>query len=266
MADEVTTTIIKLSNMLDSICNDESKTSQEKVILFTSFRLDHQDDFYKIVEADSELAQNIFTKVDNYISAFQNKITTEIVIKRKKEIDIPAEYNDLGLDKDQLKNKQYINEIVPTLLRSDHRVGYIMLCIYSKLKPEISNHITDIINKLKDDQTLDFSYPPFYLDYPNNNINVNSLNDLFVYTHIGLYYYGKLYPGEQNIQIFNNVLNRVLTHDIVDYSDKSFVTDNLKTLQFSNDDGNKLKFQQIFTNICCCILSPGIKNNIVIHS
>lgn len=262
---EVIKISVKLSNILDDICNDENTSSEKKVNIFTNFRNDHREDFVKLIQANNTIAQRITDKIDDYISVFQNKMVTEMLIKQNNEINIPAEYDDLGLDKTKLKNKQYINETVPALLRSKHRVGYIMLCIYSKLKQGISNHITDIINKLKDDQTLDFSYPPFYLDYPNNNINVNSLNDLFVYTHIGLYYYGKLHPEDQNIQIFNNVLNRVLTHDIVDYSDKSFVTDNLGALQFSNDD-DKLKFQQIFTNICCCILSPGIKNNIAIHS
>ena len=255
----------KLFDAIQDICDDKTKSYMEKLTLFNDFKNTYNEDITKLYNIDINVFDNILDTVDNYISVFQRKMNEEEIEKRKKEFNIPAEYNDLGLDKGQLKNKQYINEQVPKLLRSDHRVGYIMLCIYSKLKQGISNHITDIINKLKDDQTLDFSYPPFYLDYPNNNINVNSLNDLFVYTHIGLYYYGKLYPGEQNIQIFNNVLNRVLTHDIVDYSDKSFVTDNLKTLQFSND-ATQLKFQQIFTNICCCILSPGIKNNIAIHS
>lgn len=265
MTDAVETITDTLVDRMIDIRDNKDTSLQEKLTLFTNFRTTYNKDIAKLLEMDENVADKIFDTIDGYISVFQRRITTEKIIKQKNEINIPAEYADLGLDKDQLKNKQYINEKVITLLGSNYRVGYIMLCIYSKLKPGISNHITDIINKLKDDQTLDFSYPPFYLDYPNNNINVNSLNDLFVYTHIGLYYYGKLYPGEQNIQIFNNVLNRVLTHDIVDYSDKSFVTDNLKTLQFSND-ATQLKFQQIFTNICCCILSPGIKNNIAIHS
>lgn len=266
MTDDTDTILDTLVDRMTDICNNKDTSLQEKLTLFTNFQNTYDEDITKLIDMNENAANEILETIKGYISVFQRKIATEKIIKQKNKIDIPAEYNDLNLDKDQLKNKQYINEIVPRLLGSDHRVGYIMLCIYSKLKTGISNHITDIINKLKDDQTLDFSYPPFYLDYPNNNINVNSLNDLFVYTHIGLYYYGKLHPEDQNIQIFNNVLNRVLTHDIVDYSDKSFVTDNLGALQFSNDDATKLKFQQIFTNICCCILSPGIKNNIAIHS
>lgn len=267
MADvDVISIVKKLMTEIDNISRDNTKTDEEKTNLFKTFTNTHIVDFVNLRDKDRGKFDGIQLQIQKYMKAHKAKMDElNNALKRENEIDIPAEYNDLGLDKDQLKNKQYINEQVPKLLRTDHRVGYIMLCIYSELKPGISSHITDIINKLKDDQTLDFSYPPFYLDYPNNNINVNSLNDLFVYTHIGLYYYGKLYPGEQNIQIFNNVLNRVLTHDIVDYSDKSFVTDNLKTLQFSND-ATQLKFQQIFTNICCCILSPGIKNNIAIHS
>ena len=250
----------KIMDIIDQINDDASMSYQQKIDSLYQIRVDHRD------ELDA-LSDTYYDMIDNEIEELTGLYNMQLqMIALNTEFDIPDEYTDLGLDKDRLKDKQYINEIVPGLLKTDHRVGYIMLCIYSELKQGISNHITDIINKLKDDQTLDFSYPPFYLDYPNNNINVNSLNDLFVYTHIGLYYYGKLYPGEQNIQIFNNVLNRVLTHDIVDYSNKSFVTDNLGALQFSNDDGNKLKFQQIFTNICCCILSPGIKNNIAIHS
>ena len=267
MADADTKLIVKkLMTAIDDITNDYNKSDEEKTKLFTNFYDTYNVDLVNLKKKNKDQMNDILDQVNEYVALHKAKMDeVNNAAKQKKEIDIPAEYNDLGLDTDQLKNKQYINEKVITLLGSKHRVGYIMLCIYSKLKQGISNHITDIINKLKDDQTLDFSYPPFYLDYPNNNINVNSLNDLFVYTHIGLYYYGKLYPGEQNIQIFNNVLNRVLTHDIVDYSDKSFVTDNLKTLQFSND-ATQLKFQQIFTNICCCILSPGIKNNIAIHS
>lgn len=265
MTDDVTTIAVNLSTILDDICDDDTKSSQEKLDLFSGFINDHAEDLRKIITVNNTLADTITDKVDDYISTFQNKIATALLIKQNNEIDIPPEYDGLNLDKTKLKNKQYINDMVTTLLRTDHRVGYLMLCIYSKLKTGISEHVKDIIEQLKNNQTLDFSYPPFYLDYPANNVNVNSLNDLFVYTHIGLYYYEKLYPGEQNIQIFNNVLNRVLTHDIVDYSDKSFVTNNLRELQFSNDD-TQLKFQQIFTNICCCILSPGIKNNIVIHS
>ena len=252
MTDDVTTIAVNLSTILDDICDDDTKSSQEKLDLFSGFINDHAEDLRKIITVNNTLADTITDKVDDYISTFQNKIATALLIKQNNEIDIPPEYDGLNLDKTKLKNKQYINDMVTTLLRTDHRVGYLMLCIYSKLKTGISEHVKDIIEQLKNNQTLDFSYPPFYLDYPANNVNVNSLNDLFVYTHIGLYYYEKLYPGEQNIQIFNNVLNRVLTHDIVDYSDKSFVTNNLRELQFSNDD-TQLKFQQIFTNICCCI-------------
>lgn len=266
MTDDIKTISAKLVKMMRNISDDESKSYKERLDLFTNFNIEHREDIGKLVKLNKQTANRIITQISDYVYVFQNKIATEKILKQNTEIDIPDEYTDLGLDKARLKDKQYINEIVPTLLRSDRRVGYIMLCIYSKLKTGISDHIKNIIEQLKTNQTLDFSYPPFYLDYPANNVNVNSLNDLFVYTHIGLYYYGKLYPGEQNIQIFNNVLNRVLTHDIVDYSDKSFVTDNLGALQFSNDDDTKLKFQQIFTNICCCILSPGIKNNIAIHS
>lgn len=262
---ETATIVIDLSTMLDNICKDTHKTSQEKVNLFTNFINDHKTDFAKLAKANKTLVKNISTKITNYTSVFQNKIIIEISAKQNTEIDIPTEYDSLNLNKDQLKNKQYVNDMVTTLLGTNHRVGYLMLCIYSKLKTGVSDHITDIIEYLKNNPNSDFSYPPFYLDYPNSNVNVNSLNDLFVYTHIGLYYYEKLHPEDQNILIFNNVLNRVLTHDIVDYSDKSFVTDNLRELQFSND-ATQLKFQQIFTNICCCILSPGIKNNIVIHS
>lgn len=265
MTDDVNTILVTLVNRMTDIRNNKDTSLQEKLTLFTNFQTTYDEDITKLVNMDWDVANEILKTIKNYISAFQRNIATEIIIKQQNNIDIPAEYNDLNLDKDQLKNKQYINTLGTILLRSNHRVGYIMLCIYSKLKTGISNHITDIINKLKDDQTLDFSYPPFYLDYPDNNVNVNSLNDLFVYTHIGLYYYGKLHPEDQNIPIFNNVLNRVLTHDIVDYSDKSFVTNNLGALQFS-DNATQLKFQQIFTNICCCILSPGIKNNIAIHS
>lgn len=266
MTDDVDTISGTLVDRMTDICDNKDISLQEKLTLFTNFKDTYDEDITKLIDMDDYVANEILEAIDGYISVFQRKIATEKIIKQKNEIDIPAEYDGLNLDKTQLKNKQYINEIVPRLLGSNHRVGYIMLCIYSKLKTGVSDHIKNIIEQLKTNQTLDFSYPPFYLDYPANNVNVNSLNDLFVYTHIGLYYYEKLYPGEQNIQIFNNVLNRVLTHDIVDYSDKSFVTDNLGALQFSNDDDNKLKFQQIFTNICCCILSPGIKNNIAIHS
>lgn len=264
---DVNSIVRKLMNEIFNISKDNTKTDEEKFDSFTKFNKTHVSDLVNLRNKDINKFNGIRNQVKKHAESHKIKMDElENEIKQNTEIDIPAEYNSLGLDKARLKDKQYINEIVPTLLRSDHRVGYIMLCIYSKLKTGISDHINDIIEQLKTNQTLDFSYPPFYLDYSDNNVNVNSLNDLFVYTHIGLYYYGKLYPGEQNIQIFNNVLNRVLTHDIVDYSDKSFVTDNLGALQFSNDDDNKLKFQQIFTNICCCILSPGIKNNIAIHS
>lgn len=263
---DVNSIVKKLMDEIKNISKDNTITDEEKTNLFKKFSKTHTVDLVNLKNKDINKLNGIQTQVQKYMRAHKVKMDeVNNAIEQKKEIDIPVEYIDLNLDKDQLKNKQYINEQVPKLLRTDHRVGYIMLCIYSKLKSGISEHIKDIIENLKNDQNSDFSYPPFYLDYPNNNVNVNSLNDLFVYTHIGLYYYGKLYPGEQNIQIFNNVLDRVLTHDIVDYSDKSFVTDNLKTLQFSND-ATQLKFQQIFTNICCCILSPGIKNNIVIHS
>lgn len=265
MTDNAETLSDTLFDMLDNICYDNTKSFKEKLELFSSFLSTHNEDITKLYDMDEDMGDAVSDKVTQYISDFQIKMNEEMEIEQNDEIDIPTEYDDLNLDKDQLKNKQYINEIVPGLLRTDHRVGYLMLCIYSKLKTGISEHVKDIIEQLKTNQNSDFSYPPFYLDYPANNVNVNSLNDLFVYTHIGLYYYEKLYPGEQNIQIFNNVLNRVLTHDIVDYSDKSFVTNNLRELQFSND-ATQLKFQQIFTNICCCILSPGIKNNIVIHS
>lgn len=265
MTDNADTLSDTLFDMLDNICYDNTKSFKEKLELFSSFLNTHNEDITKLYDMDVDMGDAVSDKVAKYVSDFQIKMNEEMEIEQNDEIDIPTEYDELNLDKDQLKNKQYINGKVSELLRTDHRVGYIMLCIYSKLKTGISEHVKDIIEQLKTNQNSDFSYPPFYLDYPANNINVNSLNDLFVYTHIGLYYYGKLYPGDQNIQIFNNVLNRVLTHDIVDYSDKSFVTNNLRELQFSNDD-TQLKFQQIFTNICCCILSPGIKNNIVIHS
>lgn len=249
----------QIMNVINGINRDDTTSYEQKLDLLSNINDDYFDTLKKLSKDKYNL---ILDTIADWIDVCNTQIQ---LIALNTEFDIPDEYTDLNLDKDQLKNKQYINEIVPRLLGSDHRVGYIMLCIYSKLKTGISDHINDIIEQLKTNQTLDFSYPPFYLDYPDNNVNVNSLNDLFVYTHIGLYYYEKLYPGEQNIQIFNNVLNRVLTHDIVDYSDKSFVTDNLRALQFSND-ATQLKFQQIFTNICCCILSPGIKNNIVIHS
>lgn len=265
MTDDIKVISKKLIKMLINISNDDAKTYEERLNLFTGFKDKYKEDLAKIGKVDKTAAKKIITKINEYVGAFQLNMTTEEIIKQKKEIDIPTEYDGLNLDKTKLKDKQYINDMVTTLLGSDHRVGYLMLLIYSKLKTGISNHIDNIIENLKTDPNSDFSYPPFYLDYPANNINVNNLNDLFVYAHIGLYYYEKLYPGDQNIQIFNNVLNRVLTHDIVDYSDKSFVTNNLRELQFSNDD-TQLKFQQIFTNICCCILSPGIKNNIVIHS
>lgn len=249
----------QIMDIINGINQDDSTSYEQKIDLLSNINDDYYDMLNKLSKGTAYL---ISDTIADWVDVYNTQIQ---LISLNTEIDIPDEYTDLGLDKARLEDKQYINEIVPTLLRSDHRVGYIVLCIYSKLKTGISDHINDIIEQLKTNQNSDFSYPPFYLDYPANNVNVNSLNDLFVYTHIGLYYYGKLYPGEQNIQIFNNVLNRVLTHDIVDYSDKSFVTNNLKTLQFSND-ATQLKFQQIFTNICCCILSPGIKNNIAIHS
>lgn len=249
----------KILDIIKKINRNTSMTYQEKIDSLYKINNDYEDELDTLDEEDYNIIAN---KIKELTGLYNMQIQ---LIALNTEIDIPTEYDGLNLDKTKLKDKQYINDMVTTLLGTNYRVGYLMLCIYSELKTGISEHVKDIIEQLKTNQNSDFSYPPFYLDYPANNVNVNSLNDLFVYTHIGLYYYEKLYPGDQNIQIFNNVLNRVLTHDIVDYSDKSFVTNNLRELQFSNDD-TQLKFQQIFTNICCCILSPGIKNNIAIHS
>lgn len=249
----------KILDIIKKINRNTSMAYQEKINSLYKINNDYEDELDTLDKEDYDIIAN---KIKELTGLYNMQIQ---LIALNTEIDIPTEYDGLNLDKTKLKDKQYINGMVTTLLGTNYRVGYLMLCIYSELKTGISEHVKDIIEQLKTNQNSDFSYPPFYLNYPANNVNVNSLNDLFVYTHIGLYYYGKLYPGEQNIQIFNNVLNRVLTHDIVEYSDKSFVTDNLRKLQFSNDD-TQLKFQQIFTNICCCILSPGIKNNIVIHS
>ena len=267
MADVDAKSIVKkLMAAIDEITNDENTSVEKKTQLFTDFQDTYSNDLAELKKKNKKQMIAILEQVTEYIAAYKAKMDeVDDETEQDTEIDIPVEYDGLNLDKTKLKDKQYINDMVTTLLGTNYRVGYLMLCIYSKLKTGVSQYINNIIEQLKTKQNSDFSYPPFYLDYPNNNVNVNSLNDLFVYTHIGLYYYEKLYPGEQNIQIFNNVLNRVLTHDIVDYSDKSFVTDNLRELQFSND-ATQLKFQQIFTNICCCILSPGIKNNIVIHS
>ena len=174
----------KLSTIITNICDDENKSLQERLDLLNDFKTTYRADLAKLIKMNFIIGKRIADKVGDGIDMLQSKMNEELLAEQDTEFDIQDENTDLNLDKDQLKNKQYINEIVPRLLGSDHRVGYIMLCIYSKLKTGISDHIKDIIEKLKNDQNSDFSYPPFYLDYPNNNINVNSLNYLFVYTHI----------------------------------------------------------------------------------